>query len=422
MYDLLIKNGRILDGTGAPWYRGDLAIIGDEIVGIGKFSDEQSLASVDAQDFYVSPGFIDIHSHSDDTLADNPLAESRIHQGITTEIAGNCGLSVVPSASVDAKYSRMGEYLGAMSRIDTSVNFAMLVGQGAIRASVMGYSSKQATEQQMDAMRAYAEEALQEGAFGISTGLIYPPGCFSSTEEIAEIVKTASRYGAYYSTHIRGEGPTVVEGIKEALEIAEMAEVPLHVSHHKVIYSPDWRVSCKTTIALMEEARRRGRDVTADQYPYNASATNLSANLPSWAFDGGDEALFERLRDPITRGKIIKACEEAHSNHWDEIHVSYLNTKENSWMVGKSVADIAKALGKASGSEALMDILLAEKNHVGEIHFNMCEEDIEYIMTRDFVMTGSDGSAISMNNPGMPHPRNYGAFVRTLTQIGRAHV
>lgn len=431
MVDLIIKNARIIDGTGAPWYRGDVAVEDGEIVCVGLLKGVDAKEVVDAQDQYLCPGFIDMHTHSDQTVFSYPLAESRVFQGITTEITGNCGISLAPvnpeKADLLEKYTShpvrewqsVGEYLDVLEKHEISVNTGVLVGHGAIRIAVMGFSDKKATEEEIRKMQALTRESMECGAFGISTGLIYPPGCYSDTEELIAIVGEVKPYGGYYATHMRDEKSRVVESVEESLRIARETGVPLHVSHHKVSYKPDWHTSCRKTIALMEEARREGIDVTADQYPYNASATNLSVNLPTWAFEGGVEKLLERLRDPEIRTQLEENTNASHEGRWDTIYVSCLKTEENAWMQGKSIVEIAETLGKDNYASVLIDIVLAEDNEVDEICFGMCEEDVEYIMTKEFVMTGSDGSAMSLDFPGKPHPRNFGTFVRTLSHYCR---
>ena len=308
MFDKVIKNVRIIDGSAAPWYRGDIGIQDGRIRKIGCIAQEEN--TVDGGDLYAAPGFIDIHSHSDTTLMEYPQAESRILQGITTEIGGNCGLSTAPVSHDPAKkemlrayvgdlsyeWNTVGEFLDKMEQAPISVNFGTEVGHGSIRVAAMGFENRKPTSGEMETMRALLREALEDGAFAMSSGLIYPPGCYADTEELAELCKELVPYGAFYATHMREEGEQVVEAVKEAIEICERSGAPLEISHHKVIKKSVWQVHCKTTIALIDQARRRGLDVKADQYPYCASSTTLDSNLPAWAFEGGMEALFDRMR------------------------------------------------------------------------------------------------------------------------------
>ncbi len=414
MYDLLIQNARIIDGTGAPWFLGDLAVKDGKIAAIGKLSGE-SRETVDAGGLYLSPGFIDIHSHSDGAILRCPTAESRILQGVTTDVGGNCGSSVAPSET----WPSMADYFAAVEKARPSINTATLVGHGTLREAVMGYSREEATPEEIQAMRALAAKAMEQGAFGISTGLIYPPSCYSTTEELVQVVNAVKPYGGYYATHMRNESYDVVKSVEEALHVAREADVRLQISHHKVTHKPHWQVSCKTTVAMIQRARRQGLDVCCDQYPYRASATSMSSNVPSWAFEGGVEAMLARLRDPETRAVLREQSNASHLGRWGDIYVAYVHTEKNQWMVGKSITEIAEKLGEKDPADTCFDIVLEENDHVGEINFGMCEEDIEYIMTQPFVMPGSDGSAKPLTAPGKPHPRNYATFVRVLAHYCR---
>ncbi|MBQ8589206.1 MAG: D-aminoacylase [Firmicutes bacterium] len=422
MYQLLIKNARIIDGTGSPWYYGDLAVSEGKIVAIGQI-DGPAEETVNADGAYLSPGFIDIHSHSDRSILSDPKAESRILQGVTTEVTGNCGSSVAPESDETMRqrklFTTFKEYLDAVEETRPSVNTAALVGHGTIRDAVMGYSTSEATAEQIEAMQKLTAQAMEDGAFGISTGLIYPPSCYASQEELVQVISAVKPYGGYYATHMRNENRDVVKSVKEALDTAKAAGVKLQISHHKVTCKADWRVSCKTTIAMIERARRQGQDVTCDQYPYSASATGLSSNIPAWAFEGGIDALVERLKDPVTREKLKEESNASHLGRWGDIYVATLKSEENQWMIGKSITEIAEALGGKDYAETCFDIVIAEKEEAREVNFGMCEEDIEYIMSQPFVMPGSDGSAMPLDQPGKPHPRNYGTFVRVLSHYCR---
>lgn len=414
MYDLIIRNARIIDGTGAPWFFGDLAVQNGKIAAIGKLSGDAK-ETVDAQGLYLTPGFIDIHSHSDGAILECPTAESRILQGVTTDVGGNCGGSAAPGKT----WPSFASYLEAVEQAKPSINAATLVGHGTIRNAVMGYSREEATEEQITQMQALTAKAMEEGAFGISTGLIYPPSCYSTTDELVRVVSAVAPYGGYYATHMRNESYDVVKSVEEALHVAKEAGVRLQISHHKVTHKPDWRVSCKTTIAMIQRARRQGLDVCCDQYPYRASATSMSSNVPAWAFEGGAEAMLARLRDPETRAVLREQSNASHEGRWCDIYVAYVQTEQNQWMVGKSITEIAEQLGGKDPADTCFDIVLDENDHVGEINFGMCEEDIEYIMSQPFVMPGSDGEALPLTAPGKPHPRNFGTFARVLAHYCR---
>lgn len=409
MYDLLIKDAKVIDGSGACWYRGSVGVEKGRIVHIGLSAPAREI--IDADGLYLAPGFIDIHSHSDTTALIYPENESRILQGITSEIAGNCGISPSPTRRGE---SGVREFLQRLEQTGCSTNLGILAGHGTLRAAVMGYGCEAASPEQLKAMQALAAKAMEEGAFGLSSGLIYPPGCYSDENEMTAVVSSVAPYGGYYATHMRNEGVNVVPAVAEALETAKKAGVRLQISHHKVTYKPDWQVSCFTTVAMIARARRSGQDVCCDQYPYRASSTVLSINIPVWGFNGGTSALMSRLQDPSVRERLKNECNKNHEGRWGDIFIAYVTTEKNRWMNGLSIPEIAARLGGKDPAETLFDIVIEENDGVGEICYGMCEADIEYIMRQDFTMTGSDGNALPLSYVGKPHPRYFGTFVRVL--------
>lgn len=428
MFDFIIKNVRIIDGTSAPWYRGSVAVKDGKIAAVGPADMEAAAADIiDGMDLYLTPGFIDIHTHSDKTLQQYPFSESRILQGVTTEIGGNCGISVAPVSSDPVKKAQLRDYVGDLNYtwnsvgqfLDTmetqgiSTNLGMIIGHGSLRVAAMGFESRKATDAEMDEMKTLLRQSLDEGAFGMSSGLIYPPGCYADTDELAELSKVLTPYGAYYATHMRNEGTGVVEALEEALEIGRRSGAAVQISHHKVTRKAGWRLHCRTTIAMIDKARREGMDVTCDQYPYRASSTTMDSNAPDWAFEGGVEALLQRLQDPETRAKINAYANETHIGRWQDTYVANVESEKNQWQVGKSIAEIAEIRG-VDPADACFDLVVEEKSRVDEIAYGMCEEDIEYIMQQPYVMTGSDGNAASLEYKGQPHPRWYGTFPRVL--------
>ena len=435
MFDLLIYNCRIVDGSGAPWYRGNVAVKDGRIVKIGTCSmvkDSEAVETVDGGDLYLAPGFIDIHSHSDITLMKYPQAESRILQGITTEIGGNCGMSAAPVSEdekrkkeleayigeMDYDWHTVGEFLKKVQQCRPSVNFGTEVGHGTIRIAVMGFENRKSDDTEMDEMKDILRNALEDGAFAMSSGLIYPPGCYSDTDELAELSEELPAYGAFYATHMREEGEKVIDSVKEAIQICRRSGAPLNISHHKVISKDGFRKSCKVTTSLIEEARESGLDVTADQYPYCASSTTMDSNIPEWAFEGGMEALLARLKDPGIRAKLREESNASHEGRWSDIYVGYVKSKDNQWTVGKSIEEIAE-IKKTDPADACFDLVLEERGRVDEINFGMCEDDVEYIMKKPYVMIGSDGKAVSFDYPGRPHPRFFGAFPRVISHYCR---
>lgn len=433
MVDLIIKNCRIIDGTNAPWFRGGVAVKDGRIVKVGQLGDLEAKEVVDGKDHYLTPGFIDIHSHSDTTILTYPQSESRILQGVTTEIGGNCGMSAAPCApehEADLKDylrewweedsfpgQRIADFLKEVETKGHSVNFGTLVGHGTLRLAVMGFDAVKPTERQMGQMKALLKQALDDGVFGMSSGLIYPPGSFADTDELAELASVMRPSQALYVTHMRNEGLNLVDGVKEALEIARRAGVPLEISHHKATRKEVWYTGCKTTIAMMKEARANGQDVTFDQYPYIASSTGMDCNLPNWAFEGGVDALFARLQDPELRERICRETDESHIGRWDTIVVGDAPVK-NGWAIGKSIPELAEAWGIPS-AEACIRLIVEEEGKAREIHFGMCEEDVEYIMSQDFGMIGSDGEGVNLDYHGMTHPRHFGAFPRVIAHYCR---
>lgn len=432
MYDIIFKNVRIIDGTSAPWFRADVAVKDGRIRKVGAVKNDCAKVIVDGKDQYLAPGFIDIHAHSDTTLPAYPQAESRILQGITTEIGGDCGISAAPVSSdpekkkqlrdyvgdLDYTWHSVGEYLDMLETRKPSVNFGTAAGHGTIRLAAMGFAARKATETEMDCMRGLLREALADGAFCLSSGLIYPPGCYADTDELARLCEELVPFGAFYETHMRDEGDRVVEAVAEALEIARRSGAPLQIAHHKVTRKSGWQVHCRTTIAMIEKARREGLDVKCDQYPYSASSTTLDSNISLWAFAGGMEALFDRLRDPKTRARLRQESNASHVGRWGDIYVSYAESAKNAWTIGKNIEEIAAARG-VDPADACFDLVLEERGRVNEVNYGMCEEDIEYILRQPYVMIGSDGNAASLDYPGQPHPRWYGTFPRVIARYCR---
>ena len=435
MYDFVIKNVRIIDGTSAPWFRGSVAVKDGKIAEVGPVHGclaEDAAEVIDGQDLYLTPGFIDIHSHSDTALQKYPLAESRILQGVTTEIGGNCGLSVVPVSEdpekkkqladyvgdLDYSWTSVADYLDVMEKQGISTNLGMVTGHGAVRIAAMGFENRKATEEEMQIMRRLVRQSMEDGAFGMSSGLIYPPGCFADTDELAQLCEELVPYGGYYATHMRNENTEVVEALNEALEIGRRSGAAVQISHHKVTRKALWQKHIKTTIAMIEKARQEGMDVQADQYPYRATSTSLDSNAPEWAFEGGVEGLLARLTDPETRRIINQYANDTHVGRWQDTFVASVASEKNQWAVGKSILEIAEIRG-VDPADACFDLVVEEKCRVSEVVFSMCEEDIEYVMTQPFTMIGSDGEAASMEYVGQPHPRWFGTFPRVISHYCR---
>ncbi|MGD2200257.1 MAG: D-aminoacylase [Candidatus Bathyarchaeota archaeon] len=428
-YDVLIENGKIIDGTGNPWFKGEVGIVGDRIEAVGRIAGSGAERVLDAEGLMVAPGFIDIHSHSDYTVLVDPRVESKVRQGVTTEVVGNCGSSAAPMnedvktyrerymrASVgddfEFNWGTMAEYLSLIEDSGASFNVVALVGQGTVRQNVMGYEDREPTKAELRRMKGLVAASMEEGAWGMSTGLIYTPSTFAKTEEIIELASVLEPYGGIYFSHIRGEGETLLEAVGEAVRIGREAGVPVQIAHFKASGKPYWGKAVDS-LRLVKEGRETGVDVTFDQYPYIASSTSLAAYMPHWAQEGGADSLLDRLKDPETRKKIAEGEGGIHRD-WDAIMVA--SAKNHTEYEGKRISEIAELEGKDE-YEAVFDLLLAEDAQVAVVSFGISEEDVKRIMKSPHGMVGSDGRAVAPRGilgRGKPHPRYYGTFPRVL--------
>ncbi len=435
--ETIIRNARVIDGTGNPWYRANLGIGNGRILWVvpAAIAVEGRLV-IDAADAVLAPGFIDIHAHSDLSLFSFPLAESKLLQGVTTEVSGNCGWSAAPlSPEMEAEmraehpapddvpwgFRTLAEYLEAVEAHRPAINFACHVGHGAVRQVVMGTVGRPASPSELEAMSRLVEEALDAGAVGLSSGLIYSPGCYAPPEELEQLAAVAFRRGRLYASHIRGEGETLEQAVAEAIAVGHRVGGPVQIAHHKASGRPNWG-KVRRTLAMVDEARARGVDVTLDQYPYVASSTDLTAYLPAWAREGGKQVMLGRLRDPESRARIRQELRQPRGEaievaDWSPVVLSFVRGKRE-WE-GRSIRDIAEELGREP-AEAVMDLLLEEDGVVGVVHFGMNEADVRSVMSHPAVMVGSDGSALAPDPAwGRPHPRSYGTFVRVLGRYVR---
>jgi len=391
--------------------------------------------TINAGSLVISPGFIDIHSHSDYTLLVNPRAESKVRQGVTTEVVGNCGSSAAPvrrnyreylekrvtpllgGATLSYDWTSVGDYLERLDRERVALNVVSYVGHGTVRIDVMGFDDREPTRKELRGMEELVEEAMQDGAIGLSSGLVYSPGCYAKTDELVSLARVAARHGGIYASHIRDEGDALMESVNEAIEIGERGGVPVEIAHHKATLPRNFG-KVKESLRVMEEARGRGVDVTCDQYPYVAGSSGLTYLLPHWSLEGGTEKLLERLRDPVMRAKI-RADMEGKGPGWDNVLLAYC--QKNRELDGKSIAEVAKAR-RVDPYDAVFDILLGNETAVTIVLFTMSEEDVETVMRSPLMMVGSDGRAVAPYGPlsaGKPHPRYYGTFVRVLGRYVR---
>ncbi len=435
--NLFIRRARIVDGTGAPWFYGDVEVAGDRIARVGRRLEAPGGARIiDADGLVVAPGFIDIHSHSDDTILINPRAESKVRQGVTTEVIGNCGYSLAPlegeaiddvkrdleDTGIDVRWRSFSEYLGCVEESTTAVNIASLVGHGTVRRAAMGCRERAPSREETRRMKSLVARCMAEGAFGLSTGLIYPPSCYASTDEIVDLASVAAEAGGIYASHIRYEEDRVVEAVEEAIAIGERAGVSVEISHHKSGGVQNWG-KVRATIDLMRRARGRGVDVACDVYPYTASSTGLSVILPQWMFDGGLDKAIERLRDRAVRERIRPLVEEEEGERrgWDKTVISSVTKAHNKGFEGKNLAEVAGMTGKDPFTAAL-DLIVDESAAVQTVRFGMCEDDVEYVLAAPESSVGSDASVRAPYGPlgkGKPHPRSYGTFPRVLARYVR---
>lgn len=427
--DIIIRDVDIIDGTGSAAFHGDIGIQGSHIADIGDLSAATADTVIDGAGLTAAPGFIDIHSHSDFTLPINPRAESKVRQGVTTEVVGQCGGSPAPvdSSSADDmkaahpdlpwEWQTFAEFLEYLRRQGLSVNVVPLVGHGTIRRLAVGPDDRAPTAGEMQAMKELVAQALDEGAWGLSKGTIYPPGIYASTAEIIELSRVVARRGGFYFSHIRGEDEALLEAVQEAIEIGEQGGLPVQIAHFKAHCPENWSLLPRA-LSLVEGARARGLDVTADRYPYTASSTGLSTLLPDWAKDGGRVAVLGRLENPEERQRVM-ADISARPNQWDSIHISY--SPDCPEFEGLTVLEIAERQG-TDPVEAVLDILREANLRVSIVHFAMSEDNLRTVLRHEAVMIGSDGSALIPEGPlgeGKAHPRNYGTFPRVLGKYVR---
>ncbi|MBV8502308.1 MAG: D-aminoacylase [Paucibacter sp.] len=409
--DLLIRGGRIIDGSGNSWMRGDVAVRAGRIVAVGVLGDMPAKRVIDAHDHIVAPGFIDTHGHLEGNLLEKPTADNYVQDGVTTVITGNCGASAEGG---------LKSYFARIDQEGTSINVASLVGHNTVRRQVMGLANRAATPAEQQRMEALVEQAMDEGAVGFSTGLIYSPGIFSDTPEVVGLARAAARHHGLYASHIRDEGNEVVGAINEALDIGRQAQLPVQISHFKVSAPANWGRS-RETLALIEQARADGLDVTIDQYPYTASSTSLQVMLPDWAVEGGQAEIAKRLADGPTRARI-KAEIVDGSRSKKRTSFSYAVVARyaaDPTLNGRNISEITVQRGGPATMEAEVETMLQLISGGGaQMTFHgMSEDDVRRIMAYPFSMVGADGGV--QDGSGMPHPRSYGTNARVLGKYVR---
>ncbi|GIU76457.1 MAG: N-acyl-D-amino-acid deacylase [Bryobacteraceae bacterium] len=411
-YDVLIRNARVIDGTGAGWFRSSVAVRGGSIAAIGPLDHAEARTVIDARGLVLAPGFIDAHSHALAGLRQHPDAENLIRQGVTTVMEGQDGSSPLPLRDV----------LEEMDRLRPAVNIGFFAGHGTIRTRVMKTEMRAPTIEELDRMKALLEQAMRDGAFGLSTGLFYVPGNYATTEEVIELARVAASLGGMHISHMRDETAGVVASVAETIRIGEEGGLPTQVTHHKIIGKANWGRSAET-LRLISEARARGVDVTLDAYPYTASSTGTGALFPQWALSGGAQALAERLSAPETRARIraeiVRRILEDRGGG-DPANVVLASCRFDPSLAGKSLADLARARGLAPTAEAAADIAIELQRRGGcsAIYHAISEDDVERILAYRWTMIASDGGVVAPGE-GAPHPRNYGTFARVLGRYVR---
>jgi len=436
-YTVIIKNGKIIDGTGNPWYKADIGIINGRITKIGLIKEEGEKI-IDASGLIISPGFIDIHNHSDLSILAAPNCESNIKQGITTAVTGNCGMSMAPLNSKKVKllqeylaplliskfkfkwnWETLAEYQEKIKVRGTSVNLAFLVGQGNIRLAVKGFACGKPSEAETKQMKEILVESLENGAFGMSSGLIYPPGCYSDTEELMELGKILKKYNRIYATHIRDEGTDLIKSIKEAIKIGEANGIPVEISHFKGKGEENWG-KVNNGLKLMEEARERGVEVNCDIYPYNATSTNIASIFPIWTLENGMERMLKILSNKENRRKIKQdfITGRVKGNNLDEDgfdKIVIADSPLNKEYEGKSLKEIIQLKNRMDNPyDALFDLIIEIKGQASVVKFVLSNEDIKKVISHPLSMIGSDSSGICPEIGGKPHPRAYGTFPRVI--------
>ena len=441
MLDLKIEGAQVIDGTGALGSRTDVGIRDDVIAAIGDLSSEPAGSTLWAAGRVLAPGFIDMHSHSDWRLWENRRAESKIRQGVTTEVVGNCGFSPAPVSreflrelrgfalyvpkGMDFRWQSVGEYLKAFDAEGTALNVVQLVGHGTLRIAAMGFARRAPDGKELARMQRLMADAMEDGAWGLSTGLIYAPGSYATTEEIVEIARVVARHRGFYASHIRGEGATLLDAVREAIRVGREGELPVQVSHIKAAGRPNWG-KVADALALIDRARDEELDVTADVYPYTASSTTLRTLLPDWALEGGVEAMLERLAQPEVRARIRLELEAPVTGQslldrvgWENIMLASCARRKDA--EGKRLSEVAAARGM-DPLDAAFELIVDEAGKGYMILFQLDETDLRRALAHPAVMIGSDGSSLAPHGAlgtGKPHPRSYGTFPRVLGEYVR---
>ena len=410
LYDLLITNARIVDGSGNPWFRADVAIKDGRIARIGRTEPQTASRTIDARGQILAPGFIDVHTHVE-SIYNMPAAENFVRMGVTTLVTGNCGSSA----------TEVAEFLDRINQTPLAINLATLVGHGSVRRKAMGLDDRAPTPEELKRMESIVEQAMRDGAVGLSTGLIYVPGTYAKTDEIVALARVAAKHEGIYATHMRNEGDKVADAIRESIAIGEQAGLPVDISHFKISNKRMWGQT-PLTLGLVREARARGLSVTVDQYAYTASSTSLDSRLPSWLRAGGFDESKKRLADPATRERVVKEMKESlkNSGFKDYSYAVVASYGADKSFNGKSIAEITKQVKNKSDvpSQIAQILEMYEAGGASMVYHSMGEDDVKRIMQEPFTMIASDAGVRQVDD-SVPHPRGYGNNARVLGRYVR---
>jgi N-acyl-D-amino-acid deacylase len=418
-YDVVIRNGRVLDGAGNPWILADVAVTNGRFAKIGRF-EGRGRTEIDARGKYVSPGWIDMMDQSGSVLPRSGLAENKLRMGVTTAIGGEGG-TPVPA-------SQIPEYFATLERQGISINFGTYFSETQTRVAVLGELARAPSAAELERMRAIMDTAMRAGAMGMTTALIYPPSSYSTTDELVEVGRAAARHGGIYASHIRGEGKEVVQAVREAIAVGERAEMPVEIFHLKVAYQPGWGVLMDSVRRAVDAARDRGVDVAADMYVYTAGGTGLEATIPSWAHEGGDDSLKARLARPDVRARLKRELTTGSpgwwnileaAGGWDGVVLVNAQNPANAKYENKSIAQIAREVGR-DPADVAWDLVVQGQDRVMAIYHMMGEADIETALRFPWTSIGSDaGAVVQVGVPdatGLPHPRSFGNHARVIAR------
>ena len=421
MLSTVLTNAAILDGTGRTSYTTDLGIAGDRIALIGNLADRDARERIDCTGKTLAPGFIDVHSHSDELWLQLPRCDGKIAQGVTCEIGGNCGSSAAPLVDFRAEWRSMDEFLGLVERSGVALNVATLVGLGTTRSAVSGDSERRLTPEELDAQARLVREACEQGALGVSSGLIYPPSSYADQAELLALAAAARDANApLYASHIRDEADGVIEAVQEALDVGQAAQVTVQCSHHKAAGKRNWG-KVHRTLHMIDAARGRGIDAFCDVYPYVASWTDLATLLPPQVRFGGVDATLDRLADPATADAIALHLNLHNAGGWHDILITETGSDRNAGLAGKRIDEIASAW-RLPPARAVIRLLQEERLDTGAVFFTMNEDDVASVLSAEFCCVGSDASIRALQGPtarGVPHPRTFGTFPRVFGRFVR---